>query len=77
MALSALAAPPCGFERPVLQPPCLAGEAGFLPGPAFPPVLGTYLNVLDRTLPFPEPSGSPLASSLAAATASLRGPESA
>lgn len=53
-----------------------AGGAGILPSPAFPSVSGTYLNVLDRTLPLPEPSGSPAASSLAADPTSPRGPES-
>lgn len=47
-----------------------------MPSPAFPSVLGTYLNVLDRTLPLPEPSGSPAASSLVADPISPRGPES-
>lgn len=53
-----------------------AGGAGIFPSPAFPSVSGTYLNVLDRTLPLPEPSGSPAASSLAADPTSPRGPES-
>lgn len=53
-----------------------AGGAGGLPRPGFPSVSGTYLSVLDGTLPFPEPSGSPAASSLAADPTSPRGPES-
>lgn len=53
-----------------------AGGAGILPSPAFPSVSGTYLNVLDGSLPLPEPSGSPAASSSAADPTSPRGPES-